>query len=284
MIFGKRRSGAEPARAVDPQGALAPFRVANPDPTDWVEVPLEFPTADDANSYMWMRRVAKAYQSRFPAESTKLIGGFFMALDYDAHNRFAGHSGFWALLTARPVDYLPLLIDVQDAQPGWLEGRTQALLAGPDPTLERHPAGYRSQPAAQAASVAVDAAGLGRGVAVVRRDKSDVELPGAAEALEAERRLHHHDPQFWRDVVSVHWLFSAAGKDLAISTRSDDLELLHWGVPRAGDLVDAISTPGWPAATTALPSPVHALVVDAIAGARADEARLIERYGPPPGE
>lgn len=113
--------------------------------------------------------------------------------------------------------------------------------------------GYQDKQAAPATVAAIEGAGLGGGLCVIRRDRTQVFIAGVERTLDAEHRARYRDPDYWgEDTISVHCL-----------------SVPEMNSMRGGEV----------------PTAVERLIRQVIGESRADQAALndmlLRRHGPP---
>jgi hypothetical protein len=274
-VFGKKRHPV-----VDPDLALAPFEIANPDPRMWVPIPLRFPTPQDQDFFAWEQREAKLFVERYPGKTTKDATRCYAGITAGRH-KFSGHAAYWGLRgedSPDSSDSLPLVFDVDDTRPDSRAAFEARLTAGSDETFAARSQHYHEQEAAPAQILPIEAAGLGEGVCVIRRDRHETLMPELENLLAKEDRRVRAIPDYWDLSMSIHCMFTVGDKDLFVSTRTDDLDLLNRSLPRIFELLDAISLPGRPSRSVDpdLREAFADLVSEMVADRHAEETQLIE--------
>lgn len=281
-MFAKR------SRAVDvhdPRSDLAPFEVTTADPR-WVPVPVRYPTPTDRTAWDWMRRSAADHA---PGGRAGKDSAPFSLMSTDVNNRYAGHDAYWGLLSEDSLPnatYLMLWFDVADAA---VESST-ALLARL--TADRYdgwgtPAlGYIAVPAGPPVVRPVDAARLGSGTCVVRRDLSELRTVDKHGHAANPAVQPGEDVRSWPYGMSLHWVFEDAGTVLHAGVDAGGvgalvvIEALHRALPQFWQLLDSIGRPGRRAGgvDTAARVEVADEISTMIAERRDEEARLAHHH------
>jgi hypothetical protein len=276
-VFGKKRGPV-----VDPDLALAPFEISAADAPGWVQLPLVFPTPLDRDFWAWKKRQCDLLRQRYPEiDPDDFAGPYHMITD--GFHFFRGHAALWGL-PAEPeqtgIDYVPMVFDVSDVTdtvPDSQETFQERLTARSDGNLAVRAEGYREREAAPARALPVDAAGLGKGVCVIRRDLHDVASEAINDLLDETGRWFKENPDYWTFSMSIHWSFTVAGKELTAATLTDKPGLLLRSLPRIHELLDAVRLPEHPRGPvdSELREAVSDTVSMMVADRAADEARLV---------